>query len=58
MFHDALLLLLFAAAAGGCLYMVVAASLAPPSAQPVRATGRAEPAVTLLKPLHGDETGL
>ena len=58
MLYDALLILLFAAAAAGCLFMVVAASLAPPSEQPVRATGRAEPAVTLLKPLHGDETGL
>jgi ceramide glucosyltransferase len=58
MLLDALLILLFAAAAAGCLFMVVAASLAPPSAQPVRATGRAEPAVTLLKPLHGDETSL
>ncbi|MBX9840247.1 MAG: bacteriohopanetetrol glucosamine biosynthesis glycosyltransferase HpnI [Xanthobacteraceae bacterium] len=58
MLLDALLILLFAAAAAGCLYMIVAASLAPPSAQPVRSTGRAEPAVTLLKPLHGDETGL
>src|SRR5688572_3747733 len=58
MLHDGLLILLFAAAAAGCLFMVVAAALAPPSEQLVRATGRAEPAVTVLKPLHGDETGL
>jgi ceramide glucosyltransferase len=56
--HEVLLILLFAAAAAGCLFMVLAASLAPPSGQPVRSTGRAEPAVTLLKPLHGAETGL
>lgn len=58
MLHEVLLILLFAAAAAGCLFMVLAASLAPPSGKPVRSTGRAEPAVTLLKPLHGDETGL
>lgn len=58
MLHDALLILLLAAAAAGCLFMVVAASLAPPAGGAVRSTGRAEPAVTLLKPLHGDETGL
>ncbi len=58
MFHDVLLIVLFAAAAAGCLYMVVAASLAPPAALPVRSTGRTEPAVTMLKPLHGEETGL
>src|SRR5512139_3553594 len=58
MLHDALLILLFAAAAAGCLFMVVAAALAPPAGGVVRSTGRAEPAVTLLKPLHGDETGL
>jgi ceramide glucosyltransferase len=58
MFYDVLLIVLFAAAAAGCLFMVVAAALAPPAALPVRSTGRTEPAVTMLKPLHGAETGL
>lgn len=57
MINDILLIVLFAASAGGCLFMVLAAALAPPS-RPVRATGRAEPAVTVLKPLHGDEVWL
>jgi ceramide glucosyltransferase len=38
--------------------MALAAALAPPVAAAVRSTGRAEPPVTILKPLHGDETGL
>ena len=58
MFHDLLLIVLFAAAAFGCLFMVAAATLVPAAAFPVRSTGRMEPAVTVLKPLHGDETGL
>src|SRR5438309_10739810 len=58
MFHDVLLIALFAAASAGCLYMALAAALAPPAAHPERQTGRAESAVTILKPLHGDEPGL
>jgi ceramide glucosyltransferase len=58
MLQDLVLIALFAGASAGCLYMVLAAALAPPSAHPVRQTGRAEPAVTILKPLHGDEPGL
>jgi ceramide glucosyltransferase len=58
MLNDILLIVLFAAAASGCLFMILAAALAPPAARIVRSTGRAEPAVTILKPLHGDETGL
>src|SRR5882757_7156386 len=58
MLHDLVLIALFAGASAGCLYMALAAALAPPSAHPVRLTGRAEPAVTILKPLHGDEPGL
>jgi ceramide glucosyltransferase len=58
MLEDLVLIVLFAGAAAGCLYMALAAALAPPSAHPVRSTGRAEPAVTILKPLHGDEPGL
>ena len=56
--YDLLLIVLFAAAAFGCLFMVAAATLVPAAAFPVRSTGRMEPAVTVLKPLHGDETGL
>jgi len=58
MLQDLVLIVLFAAASAGCLYMALAAALAPPSAHAVRSTGRAEPAVTILKPLHGDEPGL
>ena len=58
MLQDLVLIVLFAAASAGCLYMALAAALAPPSAYPVRQTGRAEPAVTILKPLYGDEPGL
>lgn len=58
MFHDLLLIVLCAAAAFGCLFMVAAATLVPAAAFPVRSPGRMEPAVTVLKPLHGDETGL
>lgn len=58
MFQDLVLIALFAAASSGLLYMAIGAALAPPAALPVRPTGRAEPAVTILKPLHGDEHGL
>jgi ceramide glucosyltransferase len=58
MFNDIILIVLFAAAASGCLFMMLAAALAPPATPPDRHTGRAEPAVTILKPLHGDEVGL
>jgi ceramide glucosyltransferase len=58
MLQDLVLIALFAGASGGCLYMALAAALAPPSAHPMRQTGRTEPAVTILKPLYGDEPGL
>src|SRR5258707_2110083 len=58
MIQDFVLIALFAAASAGCLYMALAAALAPPAPRPERQTGRAEPAVTILKPLHGDEPGL
>src|SRR5262245_47140827 len=58
MFQDLALIALFAAASAGMLYMALGAALAPPGARPVRRTGRAEPAVTIWKPLHGDEPGL
>lgn len=58
MLQDLVLIALFAAASSGLLYMAIGAALAPPAALPVRPSGRAEPAVTILKPLHGDEPGL
>jgi ceramide glucosyltransferase len=58
MLQDLVLIALFAGASAGCLYMALAATLAPPSAHRVRQTGRVEAAVTILKPLHGDEPGL
>ena len=42
----------------GCLFMIVAARLAPSFAEPAPKGRRAGPAVTILKPLHGDEPGL
>src|SRR5947208_2208211 len=56
--QDVVLIVLFAAASAGCLYMALAAALAPPGARRGRPTGRAEPGVTIRKPLHGDEPGL
>jgi ceramide glucosyltransferase len=56
--HDILLLTLWAGAAFGCLYMLLAAALMLPPARPEPALQASAPAVTLLKPLHGDEAGL
>jgi ceramide glucosyltransferase len=58
MFQDLVLMALFAAVSAGLLYMALSAALAPPAAYPMRQTGRAEPPVTILKPLHGNEPGL
>jgi ceramide glucosyltransferase len=58
MIHDILLLTLWAAAAFGCLYMLLAAALMLSPARPERAFDASAPAVTVLKPLHGDEEGL
>jgi len=56
--HDALLLLFFTSAALGCLFMIVAMSLVPAFARRELAARGAEPAVTILLPLHGDEPAL
>ncbi len=58
MLQDLALIALFAAASAGLLYMALGAALAPPGARSGRSSGRAEPAVTILKPLHGMEPGL
>src|SRR4051794_18261573 len=58
MLHDIVLVVLWAAGAAGCLFMILAAGLmiSPGRADPV--LGSSAPAVTIMKPLHGDETGL
>ena len=53
-----LLLALGVAAAFGCLFMLVAAIFVLRPAQPGWAPAAASPAVTILKPLHGNEFGL
>jgi ceramide glucosyltransferase len=58
MIHDMLLLVLWAAGAFGCLFMLIAGALMVPSRRPEQASDRPTPGVTILKPLHGDETGL
>jgi ceramide glucosyltransferase len=58
MLQDLVLIALFAAASAGLLYMALGSALAPPGPRSTRSTGRVEPAVTILKPLHGDEPGL
>ena len=58
MIQNALVLALFGAAALGCLFLLMAARLVPAFAQPGSTAGGPAPAVTILKPLHGDETGL
>jgi ceramide glucosyltransferase len=56
MMHDILLAALWLAGACGCLFMLLAAVLMVSAARPnVPGT---TPAVTILKPLHGDEVGL
>jgi ceramide glucosyltransferase len=56
--HLLVLLTLLISGGLGCLYMMIAAGLASSFARP-RSTGDVpRQAVTILKPLHGDETGL
>ena len=55
---DAALLVLFAGAAFGCAFMVLAALVVPAFARRAPHAGGAEPPVTVLLPLHGDEPGL
>ncbi len=56
MMHDILLAALWLAGACGCLFMLLAAVLMVSVTRPNVAG--AAPAVTILKPLHGDEVGL
>jgi ceramide glucosyltransferase len=56
MIQDILLFVLWLAGACGCLFMIIAAALIVSSPRPEQATNA--PAVTILKPLHGDEAGL
>jgi len=58
MIHDVLLVALWAAGAFGCLYMILAAALVLAPTQPELPFDASAPAVTVLKPLHGDEAGL
>jgi ceramide glucosyltransferase len=56
---DAIVLLaLWAAGAIGCLFMVLAAALMISPARPDPWPDALAPAVTILKPVHGDEVGL
>jgi ceramide glucosyltransferase len=50
--------LLLAAAVAGCVFMLVATALALSPSRARRESGRPAAAVTILKPLHGDEVGL
>ena len=56
MTDDIFLLGLMAAGVCGCLFMIVAALLAP--RRPAATPNSSPQAVTILKPLHGDEPGL
>ena len=58
MIHDILLVALWAAGAFGCLYMILAAALVLAPTRPEPPFDASAPAVTILKPLHGDEAGL
>src|SRR5215210_1414472 len=62
MIEAIVLFALWAAGLTGCLFMVVAAVLIAAPARLERKTGpqsdAPSPAVTILKPLHGDEVGL
>jgi ceramide glucosyltransferase len=58
MIHDILLVALLAAGAFGCLYMILAAALVLAPMRPEPPFDASAPAVTVLKPLHGDEAGL
>src|SRR5882724_1183089 len=54
--HDILLAALWLAGACGCLFMLLAAALMVSAVRPDVASDA--PALTILKPLHGDEAGL
>ena len=58
MIYDALLVALWLAGAAGCLFMLIAAALLLSSASRPGPSNAAPEAVTILKPLHGNEAGL
>ena len=58
MIHDVLLVVLWTAGAFGCLYMILATALVLAAKRPEPPFDASAPAVTILKPLHGDEVGL
>jgi ceramide glucosyltransferase len=58
MIYDVLLVALWLAGAAGCLFMLVAAALLFSSASRSGPPDAPPEAVTILKPLHGDEVGL
>ena len=57
MLNNILLVALWLAGACGCVFMLAAAALVPRRSRSEPASA-ASPAVTVLKPLHGDEAGL
>lgn len=58
MLRDIVVFALMAGGAVGCLIMLMAAIAMPRPAPRQTSTGESAPAVTILKPLHGDEAGL
>jgi len=58
MIHDVVLFVLLAGSACGCLFMLVAIAVLPSFLPRETPHLVAHPAVTILKPLHGDEPGL
>lgn len=56
--RDVLLIVLLAASAAGCLFMLVASAIVPSFASKSPEDRGRAPAVTILKPLYGDEFGL
>jgi ceramide glucosyltransferase len=58
MIRDALVLVLLAASVFGCLFMALAAVLVARFARSRPRPDRPAQAVTILKTLHGNETGL
>ena len=53
-----LVFVLLVAGCCGCLFMLLAGAIARSFARPLAAEGGATQPVTILKPLHGDESGL
>jgi ceramide glucosyltransferase len=58
MFLEALWVLPAIGAMFGCLFLIAAARIIPSFARPMPSADATAPAVTILKPLHGDEAGL